>query len=296
MSLLQVLRLAGLSMIEAGLVGGECHCRGCVPSTALIRPLDALDAAASIPASAAAVTGSLDVDALFERRDEFVDRWDDAPSAARVSAAGAQLVAGAGGRGERLVEVEHDGVITQVRAGRAAVVATGNVAAQPPVGGLSDVEAWTNREATVVQKVPSSLPVHGGGAMSCELAGVYRGLGARVTAAHRNTGCVRSGTAPFGREPRTWASTRGESQPGRSSPVPRPRAAVILSATHARSPPAPAARSSAPAPRSPRPACALVGQLPLERLRHAVASFLTRSEVWLDLLRAAVDDASTEQA
>src|SRR5207244_2403707 len=42
------------------------------------------------------------------------------------------------------------------------------------------VEFWTSRDATSAREVPESIVVIGGGVVGCELAQLYRRLGARV--------------------------------------------------------------------------------------------------------------------
>jgi pyruvate/2-oxoglutarate dehydrogenase complex dihydrolipoamide dehydrogenase (E3) component len=64
---------------------------------------------------------------------------------------------------------------------RAVILATGTIAAIPPVPGLREAAAWTNREATTAADVPESLTVIGGGAVGLELAQAWSSLGSRVT-------------------------------------------------------------------------------------------------------------------
>ncbi len=64
---------------------------------------------------------------------------------------------------------------------RAVVIATGSAAAIPPIEGIGDVAAWTNREATTAEAVPASLIVLGGGVVGVELAQAWASLGSRVT-------------------------------------------------------------------------------------------------------------------
>ena len=66
-----------VALVERELVGGECSYWGCVPSKTLIRPGDALAAARRVPGAAEAVTGRLDVDAAFARRDYMTSSWND---------------------------------------------------------------------------------------------------------------------------------------------------------------------------------------------------------------------------
>jgi dihydrolipoamide dehydrogenase len=60
------------------------------------------------------------------------------------------------------------------------IVATGTVAAVPPIEGLAEARPWTNREATTASEVPDRLLVLGGGVVGVELAQAWASLGASV--------------------------------------------------------------------------------------------------------------------
>src|SRR5262249_1819939 len=61
------------------------------------------------------------------------------------------------------------------------VIATGSEPVRPPVDGLDQVPAWTNREATNVRDIPSRVLLVGGSAVGVELGQFYSGMGAQVT-------------------------------------------------------------------------------------------------------------------
>ncbi|HEY7178894.1 MAG TPA: NAD(P)/FAD-dependent oxidoreductase, partial [Gaiella sp.] len=79
--------------------------------------------------------------------------------------------------GERLADV--DG--RRLEARRAVVIATGSEAAIPPIPGLADANAWTNREATTSEEAPERLIVLGGGVIGVELGQAWFTLGSQVT-------------------------------------------------------------------------------------------------------------------
>jgi pyruvate/2-oxoglutarate dehydrogenase complex dihydrolipoamide dehydrogenase (E3) component len=173
-----------VAMVESELVGGECSYWGCIPSKVLLRPGDVLAAARRVPGAAAAVTGEVDVAAVFARRDEATSHWDDRGQLPWLSEHGIDLVRGRGRlAGQRLVEVAGaDGSSRLLSARRAVVLAAGTTAAVPPVPGLADAASWTNRGATAAKEVPRRLLVLGGGAIGVELAQAFRRLGsAEVT-------------------------------------------------------------------------------------------------------------------
>jgi pyruvate/2-oxoglutarate dehydrogenase complex dihydrolipoamide dehydrogenase (E3) component len=65
------------------------------------------------------------------------------------------------------------------------VIATGSAPVSPPVEGLEDADSWTTADATSAHQVPRSVIVIGGGVAGCELAQLYRRLGAEVTIVQR---------------------------------------------------------------------------------------------------------------
>jgi pyruvate/2-oxoglutarate dehydrogenase complex dihydrolipoamide dehydrogenase (E3) component len=172
---------AGLSVvgIEAGLVGGECPYWGCVPSKMMIRAANLLAEARRIPGVAGSVDVRPDWGPVAARiRAEATDDWDDAVAVERFEAKGGTFVRGRG----RILAADTVAVgDRQFRAGRALVLATGTVAAVPPIPGLAETPYWTNREATAVEQLPASLLVLGGGAIGVELTQVFARFGVDVT-------------------------------------------------------------------------------------------------------------------
>jgi pyruvate/2-oxoglutarate dehydrogenase complex dihydrolipoamide dehydrogenase (E3) component len=179
----------GLSvvLIEHELVGGECSYWACIPSKALLRPIELLDQARALPGVREAVTGDLDAAAVLKRRDWFVGRdeakpfeHDDAGQVQWLDGAGVEFLRGhAVLAGEKTVEVTTpDGEKRTLTANHAVVLATGTAATVPPVPGLREARPWTSREVTNAATVPRRLLVLGGGVVGCEMAQAMRGLGA----------------------------------------------------------------------------------------------------------------------
>ena len=176
-----------VALVEHQLLGGECSYWACIPSKALLRPVELYDQARAMPGVREAVTGSLDAGAVFKRRDWFVGAdpgmpfvHDDAGQLAWLDGAGVAFVRGHGRlAGAKTVEVTTpEGETSTLTANHAVVLATGTTATIPPVRGLREAHPWTSREVTNAEKAPRRLIVLGGGVVGCEMAQAMRGLGA----------------------------------------------------------------------------------------------------------------------
>jgi pyruvate/2-oxoglutarate dehydrogenase complex dihydrolipoamide dehydrogenase (E3) component len=165
------------AIVEHHLVGGECSYYACMPSKALLRPAEALAEVRRVGGASQAVSGGVDAEATLARRTEVVSNWDDSGQLPWLEEKGIELYRGTARLdGERRVVVGDEVLIAR----RAVALATGSVAAIPPIDGLESVEYWTNREATAAKSVPESLVVLGGGAVGVEMAQAYRSFGSDI--------------------------------------------------------------------------------------------------------------------
>jgi pyruvate/2-oxoglutarate dehydrogenase complex dihydrolipoamide dehydrogenase (E3) component len=167
-------------IVEQELVGGECSYWACMPSKALLRPVELLHAAHAMPGIEAAP--DLDVAAVLDRRDMFVHHHDDGSQVEWAKRAGIDVGRGRGRlAGERTVEVTAgDGSVRTLHATHAVVLATGTTAAVPPVPGLREARPWTSRDVTNIHEIPRRVAVVGGGVVACECAVWLQGLGVEV--------------------------------------------------------------------------------------------------------------------
>jgi pyruvate/2-oxoglutarate dehydrogenase complex dihydrolipoamide dehydrogenase (E3) component len=167
-----------VALIEQELVGGECSFYACMPSKALLRPAQALAETRRVPGAAEAASGTIDVRAVLDRRDEVIHNLDDGGQLPWIEERGITLVRGHGVlAGERGVRVGED----LLHARLAVVLATGTAASVPPIPGLREANPWTNREATTAKAIPATLLILGGGVAGVEMSHAYTSLGARVT-------------------------------------------------------------------------------------------------------------------
>jgi dihydrolipoamide dehydrogenase len=172
-----------VAVVEHELLGGECSFWACIPSKTLLRPGEVVAAARRVPGAREAVSGSMDAVAALARRNEIVGDWDDSGQVRWLDGAGGVLVRGHGRLvGERRVDVvAADGSVRDLEAERAVVLATGSVAAMPPIPGLDTARAWDSRGATSAGAVPGRLAVLGGGVVGVEMGQAFHRLGAQTT-------------------------------------------------------------------------------------------------------------------
>jgi len=282
-----------VAIVESELVGGECSYYACMPSKALLRPADALAEARRVPGAAQAVTGELDVDAVLDRRDEIIGGLDDSGQVGWLESRGVTLIRGHGRLdGERRVRVG-DQVLHALRA---VVIATGSGAAIPPVPGLAEARAWTNREVTTAAKIPRRLLVLGGGVVGVEIAQAYATLGSQVTVIEAEQRLIPREEPFAGQQLRQALTRRGvDVRTGvRAETVRRdgPDVTVTLSDGQAVA----GDEILVAAGRRPRTQDLGLQTVGLQLLWQAVPAFPTRSEIWLKLLERREADLAAERS
>jgi len=155
-----------VAVVEATRVGGDCPYVACVPAKSLL-----LSARAGLPWTAAVAV-----------RDEASAQREDTAAADELVEQGVTVLRGFGritgpGRvGVGDVEVHADVV----------VVGTGSTPVRPPVDGLDGAPTWTSVDALSSAELPARLVVLGAGAVGCELAEAYAGLGSDVVLVQRS--------------------------------------------------------------------------------------------------------------
>jgi pyruvate/2-oxoglutarate dehydrogenase complex dihydrolipoamide dehydrogenase (E3) component len=169
------------AVVERRLAGGECQHYGCVPSKALLWPMELAAEVTRMPGLE--LRGPIDPAPVLARRDNFVDHQDDAPQVHAIKDMPAAFFRGQGRlAGDLRVDVTGpQGDTTSLTARHAVVLATGSDPLIPDVPGLRAARPWTNREATDVHQVPKRLVVIGGGPVGCEMSQALHALGAEET-------------------------------------------------------------------------------------------------------------------
>ncbi len=172
---------ARTALVEARELGGTCLNRGCIPSKALLRCIEALELA----------DGARRMGIKFAAPEiDFDGVRRHATRAVKTLVSGVELLMeGNGitvfrGHGELLeptrVQVASDEQTTEFEADK-IIVCTGSVPFVPPIPGVDSSNVIDSDQAVALEQVPKSLAVIGAGAVGCELAQVYAGFGSKVT-------------------------------------------------------------------------------------------------------------------
>ncbi|WP_431813772.1 dihydrolipoyl dehydrogenase family protein [Kocuria sp. cx-455] len=179
-------------IVEGHLLGGECSYYACMPSKALLRPLDVAGTSADVDGVSPA---RLDHGGMLQRRDAFVSHYDDSSQVEWAESTGIQVLRGhAHLTGERTVRVDDDAASRTITARHAVILATGSEPSVPAE--FEGAHVWTSADATGVVEVPERLVIVGGGVVACEAATWLAGLGAHVTLLVRGSALL-TGNEPF---------------------------------------------------------------------------------------------------
>ena len=168
-------------VVEAARLGGVCTNTGCIPTKALLRSAEVFHLAGDAASYGVRVSDvEADLPAMMKRQDRI-----SASLARGISAlledVGVQVVNGWGRlAGPNTVQVESAGATESITA-PSIVIATGSLAAVPPVSGLDGDGVITSDGALALERVPESMVIVGAGAVGVEWASLFDTLGTTVT-------------------------------------------------------------------------------------------------------------------
>jgi dihydrolipoamide dehydrogenase len=190
---------AGLKtvVIEGGKeVGGLCILRGCMPTKALLYAAEVMHLASHPePWGIRAGNVGFDFKKVMARKNALIREFADyrvqqlnsrkfkfiRANARFVDAHTVEL-----GRADLLVGQDaRQRVPTKIRA-KHFIIATGSSVAPSPLPQLNEIGCITSDDALVLEKLPKSLIVLGGGAVACEFAQFFARFGVKVTLVQRS--------------------------------------------------------------------------------------------------------------
>jgi len=164
-------------LIEQDKVGGTCLHRGCIPTKALLHAAEIADHARDAASVGVLATlDGIDMPAVNAYKDKVVDRlWKGLQGT--IASRKVEVVYGHG----RLVSPTRVAVGDAVYEGAHVVLATGSEPRSLPGLQIDGVRVITSDQALVLDRVPASAVILGGGVIGVEFASVWRSFGAEVT-------------------------------------------------------------------------------------------------------------------
>ncbi|MDB6078069.1 MAG: NAD(P)/FAD-dependent oxidoreductase [Akkermansiaceae bacterium] len=182
------LGLATALIENAGVLGGLCVLRGCMPSKTLIESANRLRDIREAGRFGIVVAGEATADAaaIRKRVETLVEDFRHS-RVEGMKEAGYELI-----RGGAVFLSPHEVEVTLRDGGRerlearAFVIATGSAPAVPEIEGLKETPYWTSDEVVRLPFIPKRLVVLGGGAIGMECAHLFEGLGSEVTVVIRS--------------------------------------------------------------------------------------------------------------
>ncbi|MGC7403312.1 glutathione-disulfide reductase [Pandoraea pneumonica] len=179
---------ARVKVAEEFRVGGTCVIRGCVPKKLLVyasRFADEFEDAAGFGWSVGSPT--FDWNTLIARKDSEIARLENIYRT-NLERAGAELIeARAVIEGPNTVVLPATG--ERITARHILIATGGRPAEQPHFVGRE--HAISSNEVFHLDKLPERITVIGGGYIAVEFAGVFAGLGSKVTLVHRGPHLLR---------------------------------------------------------------------------------------------------------
>jgi dihydrolipoamide dehydrogenase len=169
------------AVVERDAVGGVCLNRGCIPTKAMLRTADlftTMQHAGDYGILADNVR--LDYDAVVRRREKVVKQLTGGVSSLLQGNNVPVINGSARLQGRSVVVTAADGQQQTINA-RNVMLATGSVPATPPIPGADGVRVIDSDRALLLDHVPASVLVIGGGAVGSEWANIFHSFGASVT-------------------------------------------------------------------------------------------------------------------
>lgn len=170
------------AVVERDALGGVCLNRGCIPTKAMLRSAElftTMQHAADYGVLADNVR--LDYEAVVKRREKVVKQLTGGVGSL-LKSNDVQVISGSarmnGGTGVTITA--SDGQEQQLSA-RNVLLATGSVPARPPIPGADGDRVIDSDGALLLDHVPASMLVIGGGAVGSEWANIFHSFGAQVT-------------------------------------------------------------------------------------------------------------------
>ncbi|MFG1999838.1 dihydrolipoyl dehydrogenase [Spirillospora sp. NPDC048911] len=171
-----------VALVERDKLGGTCLNRGCIPTKALLHAAEVADQTREAATFGVKATfEGIDVAGVNAYKDKIVSTTVKGLTGL-IKSKGITVVEGDGRlTGPTTVQVTGSGGETTTLEGAHIVLATGSVPKSLPGLDIDGERVISSDHALVLEHVPASVVVLGGGVIGVEFASVWRSFGAEVT-------------------------------------------------------------------------------------------------------------------
>lgn len=167
--------------IEKDKIGGECMNVGCIPSKALLRFARNFNLYSGFSGNKNISSVGLKDKDIFIRIQGFLEHINTKKNAQMFEKV--NLILGEGAAS--FVNAHTIRVGKKTLTARKIFIATGTRPAMPPIPGLDTIkDVLTNNNIFLLEKIPASLTIIGGGAIGCEMAQAFNRLGTKCRIVH----------------------------------------------------------------------------------------------------------------
>ncbi len=174
---------------KAEKLGGLCILRGCMPSKALIESANFFRRMKNSAEFGIHCDGlRADMGEIQDRKQELISEFQSYREE-QLTGGEFELLRGDARFVEKdTVALAEGGGERRIKFG-SAVIATGSVPFVPDIEGIYEGEYWVSDDALATREIPEHLVILGAGAIGCELAHCFEGLGGKVSVIQRS-GCM----------------------------------------------------------------------------------------------------------
>ncbi|MCX7799125.1 MAG: dihydrolipoyl dehydrogenase [Fimbriimonadales bacterium] len=171
--------------VEKEYLGGTCLNWGCIPSKAMIAPVERLNHVRHADAMGIELPGEpkFDFGKMMARKDKIVQTLRGGIGSLFKKNKIRHVEGFARFVDPHTIEVDKDGQKTRLTA-KSFILAMGSSVIRLSIPGLEggrEEGVWTSDDAVTAPFVPESMLILGGGAVGCEFSYVFNGLGTKVT-------------------------------------------------------------------------------------------------------------------
>lgn len=182
-----------VTIIEKDKIGGTCLNRGCIPTKALYKNAETLNALRNVNDFGIELSDySFDMAKVQSRKDDIVEKMR-AGTEQLLKGNKIQIIRGEARflNSNTLEIVTEEGETTIREAGR-IIIATGSIPSLMPEPGMDLPRVISSDEALNLNYVPKKMVVYGGGVVGVEFACIFASFGAEVTIIKYRPRLIRS--------------------------------------------------------------------------------------------------------